>query len=144
MTQTQQYSPPAPPTEVRRWRVPAAGEVVARDLPLWLTRHGDADDHVLQPGERVVLRRGDDVVIEALRRAHPPVWDWVPVARHEPAGRIPEPAGRRGPRDAPHAAGQPSPRLPGLRRLAAWLARLRAPARASAARVGRAGAWRAG
>jgi hypothetical protein len=107
MTQAQQYRTAATLGSTLHWRAPGAGELVARDLPLWLTREGDLDDHVLQPGQSLRLRRGDDVVIEALRRAVPPAWDWVPA-------------------QGVHAStGQPPRRPEGLLgRLAAWAARL--------------------
>lgn len=78
MTKSQQYRQPA--AAVTHWRAPATGELVAC-AKLWLTRRGDLDDHVLHPGERVRLERGDDVVVEALRQDAAPLWRWQPTAR---------------------------------------------------------------
>ncbi|HET7796073.1 MAG TPA: DUF2917 domain-containing protein [Rhizobacter sp.] len=78
MTKSQQYGQPA--AAVTHWQVPATGELVAC-AKLWLTRSGDLDDHVLHPGERVRLDRGDDIVIEALRQAPAPLWRWQPAAQ---------------------------------------------------------------
>jgi hypothetical protein len=116
MTQAQQYSTAATLGSTLHWRAPGPGELVARDLPLWLTREGDLDDHVLQPGQGMRLRRGDDVVVEVLCQAVPPAWDWVPA------------------QGAHASAGQPPRRLEGLPgRLAAWVARLGRTAGGSAA-----------
>ncbi len=77
MTKSQQYGQPA--AAVTQWQVPATGELVAC-AKLWLTRRGDLDDHVLHPGERVQLERGDDIVIEALHQAPAPLWRWQAAA----------------------------------------------------------------
>ncbi len=76
MTKSQQYGPPA--AAVTHWQAPTAGELVAC-AKLWLTRRGDLDDHVLHPGERVRLDRGDDIVIEALHQDQAPLWRWQPT-----------------------------------------------------------------
>lgn len=34
---------------------------------LWLTRDGDIEDHVLNPGQSLAIRRGDSAVVQALR-----------------------------------------------------------------------------
>lgn len=78
MTKSQQYGQPA--AAVTHWRAPAAGELVAC-ARLWLTRRGDLDDHVLHPGDRVRLGRGDDIVVEALRQDAAPLWRWQPAVR---------------------------------------------------------------
>jgi hypothetical protein len=78
MMKSQQYGQPT--AAVAHWRAPAAGELVAC-AGLWLTRRGDLKDHVLHPGERVRLDRGDDVVMEALRQDAAPLWRWQPAAR---------------------------------------------------------------
>ena len=78
MTKSQQYGQPA--AAVTHWQAPTTGELVAC-AKLWLTRRGDLDDHVLHPGERVWLDRGDDVVIEALRQDPAPLWRWQPAAQ---------------------------------------------------------------
>jgi len=82
MKKSQQFRPPA--AAVAHWRASAAGELVAC-ARLWLTRRGDLDDHVLLPGDRVRLNRGDDIVVEALRQGAAPLWRWQPVAH--PAAR---------------------------------------------------------
>ena len=60
-----------------------AAWLVAREGMLWVTRSGDLDDHVLVRGERLAVRRGDDLVLQSWRRDLPAVWDWQakPVAR---------------------------------------------------------------
>ena len=64
--------------DAQRWVAPQASWLVARKGPVWVTRSGDLDDHVLARGERLVLARGDDVVVEALHRDQPAIWDWQP------------------------------------------------------------------
>lgn len=81
MTKSQQYKQPA--AAMMHWRALAPGVLVAC-ATLWLTRRGDLDDHVLRPGERVRLDRGDDLVIEVLRPHAAPLWRWQPAAA--PAG----------------------------------------------------------
>lgn len=51
--------------EVQRLRGPARLRV-ARGL-VWLTVDGDPDDHMLQPGDRFELGRGDEALVQALR-----------------------------------------------------------------------------
>jgi hypothetical protein len=114
-----QQSSLSSPFPILRWRAPASGELVARDQSLWLTRRGDLDDHVLEPGQRLRLRSGDEVVIEALRRTAPPAWDWHPAESGHPGGGI-----------------QPSRRPAALRRLAGWAAGLLRPAGAGARATG--------
>ncbi|OYU76190.1 MAG: hypothetical protein CFE45_31820, partial [Burkholderiales bacterium PBB5] len=41
-----------------------AGWLQVQRGPVWLTRSGDPDDHVLRPGQRLWLRAGDGVVGE--------------------------------------------------------------------------------
>jgi hypothetical protein len=64
--------------DVQHWVAPQASWLLAREGELWVTRRGDLEDHVLARGERLALARGDDVLIEALRRDMPAVWDWQP------------------------------------------------------------------
>ncbi len=66
--------------DAQRWVAPQASWLVAREGALWVTRSGDLDDHMLARGERLALAHGDDVVVEALRRDVPAVWDWQPRA----------------------------------------------------------------
>ena len=37
------------------------------DGELWLTRDGDREDYILDPGRSFVIRRGDGVAVQALR-----------------------------------------------------------------------------
>jgi hypothetical protein len=66
--------------DVQRWLAPRPAWVVAREGTLWVTRSGDLEDHVLPPGERLAVARGDDLVVQAWRRDAPAVWDWQPRA----------------------------------------------------------------
>ena len=66
--------------KTQHWVVRRPGWVVARDGGLWVTRSGDLADHILARGERLALRRGDDVVVQALHRDMPALWDWQPRA----------------------------------------------------------------
>lgn len=47
---------------------------------LWVTRRGDLNDYVLEPGERLALARGDDVTVGGWQRDQPALWDWAPAA----------------------------------------------------------------
>lgn len=69
--------------EVQRWVAPRAAWVQARDGLLWVTRSGDLEDHLLRAGERLPVRRGDDLVLQSWRRDQPAVWDWQPRYRDE-------------------------------------------------------------
>lgn len=46
------------------------GWLAVRRGQVWLTRHGDADDHVLSSGERFWLHAGESVVVEPLHAGH--------------------------------------------------------------------------
>jgi hypothetical protein len=48
---------------------------------VWLTRSNDLADHVLQAGQTLTLRPGDDVVVEAWHRDQPAAWSWQPLPR---------------------------------------------------------------
>lgn len=50
-----------------RWRASEAGTLIAHGSALWVTRTGGGDDLVLNPGEGLRLRRGDEVVAETWR-----------------------------------------------------------------------------
>jgi hypothetical protein len=56
------------------WLVALAGSV-------WVTKRGHLDDHVLQPGERLALARGEAVTVSSLHADQAALWDW----RFEPA-----------------------------------------------------------
>jgi hypothetical protein len=66
--------------ELQHWVAPRAGWVEARGGSLWVTRSGDLQDHLLDCGERLAVARGDDLVLQALRRDVPAAWDWQPRA----------------------------------------------------------------
>ena len=70
----------------RRWRVARAGVLQVQDGPLWLTRDGDPDDHVLQPGDHLHLRAGERITVSAWRAAQAAAWQWRPD-RVESAGQ---------------------------------------------------------
>ena len=69
-----------------RWGEPlrlerSAGEVIVKSGRVWLTREGDADDHVLEAGQRVCLDAGGAVVLEPWQRDEHTVIDWRPRAQ---------------------------------------------------------------
>ncbi len=47
---------------------------------VWVTRLGDLDDHILEAGQRLQLRRGDDVIVQSWDRDQPAIFDWRPAA----------------------------------------------------------------
>lgn len=47
----------------------AQAEIVCESGVLWVTRSGDPQDHVLMPGERLIINQGGRVVVEALRES---------------------------------------------------------------------------
>lgn len=56
--------------DVTRVRAAASGkEIICEQGILWITRAGDPKDHVLMPGEHLVINQGGRVVIEAMREA---------------------------------------------------------------------------
>jgi hypothetical protein len=55
------------------WLAPRSGS-------LWVTRHGDLYDYVLDPGQRLALARGDRIEVGALDAHQPALWDWTPMA----------------------------------------------------------------
>ncbi|MEY2653019.1 MAG: hypothetical protein RLZZ524_46 [Pseudomonadota bacterium] len=63
----------------RPWPVRADGWLRVEAGPLWLTRLGDPDDHVLMPGERLALRRGDRIVTGAWLPDRPIAWRYDSV-----------------------------------------------------------------
>ncbi len=46
---------------------------------LWVTRRGEWDDHVLGAGERMPVRPGDDLLLQAWNRDIPAGWEWHPA-----------------------------------------------------------------
>lgn len=53
--------------------------LLATDGRLWVTRHSDWDDHILGPGERLLVRRGDDLVVSPWERGVEATWEWRPL-----------------------------------------------------------------
>jgi hypothetical protein len=47
----------------------AQAEIICESGVLWVTRSGDWEDHVLMPGERLLINHGGKVIIEAMREA---------------------------------------------------------------------------
>jgi hypothetical protein len=65
------------------WLTALAGNV-------WVTRRGDPDDYVLQPGERIALSRGEQVTVSALDDGEPAQWDWRFAPTRSPQRRARE------------------------------------------------------
>jgi hypothetical protein len=59
--------------------MPADGTIAVTQGCVWLTRHGDWQDHVVSAGHSIALSRGDQVVMESWRRDAPALWDWRPA-----------------------------------------------------------------
>ena len=103
----------------------AAGWLLVEHGPVWLTRSGDAADHVLGDGERMRLRHGEQVVAEAWCSGQTAQLCWVAGPWAPPLA-----PGVAGVTAATVSAAQPVPRRPlpaawaGLRR---WLAGRLAP-----------------
>ena len=57
------------------------GELTVIDGRVWLTRHGDRDDHVLEGGQRMALAGDDDVLLEAWDAAAGATVRWLPAAQ---------------------------------------------------------------
>jgi Protein of unknown function (DUF2917) len=57
---------------------------------VWVTRRGDPDDYVLQPGERLALSRGEAVTVSALHEDQPALWDWCFAPARSPQRRVRE------------------------------------------------------
>jgi hypothetical protein len=52
---------------VRRWRTARDGRLSVHGAAVWITRDGDLDDHVLQPGEDLRVRAGEQLTLEPWR-----------------------------------------------------------------------------
>jgi hypothetical protein len=46
---------------------------------LWVTREHDLQDHVLAPGDRLYVRRGDDLVLSGFDTRATTAWQWQPL-----------------------------------------------------------------
>jgi len=70
---THQYSATCPRVAAtavaapRVWRAPVDGRWQVTAGRVWITRHGDLEDHVLSTGAELALRAGETVVMEAWR-----------------------------------------------------------------------------
>jgi Protein of unknown function (DUF2917) len=62
-----------------------AGELTVLDGRVWLTRHGDLDDHVLARGARVHIDWAERAVVESWERDQAARVQWRPIERHAPA-----------------------------------------------------------
>lgn len=61
----------------RRWRAPEDGVLtLAGGASAWITRDNDLDDHVLAVGERLSVRRGDELIAEPLHAGEQAWLDW--------------------------------------------------------------------
>jgi uncharacterized protein (UPF0548 family) len=63
------------------WLTALAGAV-------WVTRRGHLDDHVLQPGERLALSRGEQVTVSSLHDHQVALWDWSFAPTRSPQRRV--------------------------------------------------------
>ncbi len=55
---------------------------------IWLTRDGDLNDRVLQPGQSLVVGRDDHILISALGEARVRVEQKQPRRQHGPVARV--------------------------------------------------------
>lgn len=53
--------------------------LTVREGRIWLTRPGDADDHVLGAGESLAVGAGQRLVVEPWRRGEAARLDWQPL-----------------------------------------------------------------
>jgi hypothetical protein len=57
---------------------------------VWVTRRGDLDDYVLQPGEHLALSRGEQVMVSSLNADEAAQWDWRFAPKRSPQRRMRE------------------------------------------------------
>lgn len=60
-------------------RAGASGWLLVKAAPAWVTLDGQHDDWVLQPGERIPLRRGQRAVAESWRADTAAELQWLPL-----------------------------------------------------------------
>lgn len=60
-------------------RAGAGGWLLANNAPVWVTKRGQPDDWVLQPGERLPLRPGQWFVAESWRADTAAELQWLPL-----------------------------------------------------------------
>lgn len=60
-----------PLPQPRRWRAGGSGRLVVQQATAWITRDGDPDDHVLQPGQALRVQEGDWLTAESWHRDAP-------------------------------------------------------------------------
>lgn len=72
----------------QHFRASAPAWLAAVDQPLWVTRQGDPADHVLAPGERLAVARGDRLAVGAWHADGGVTWAWQPQARPRRPGPI--------------------------------------------------------
>jgi Protein of unknown function (DUF2917) len=72
-----------------RWQATEDGVLtLAGGGSVWITRDNDPADHVLAPGERMVLRRGDALIAEPLRAGEQAWLDWQASAAQDAQPRL--------------------------------------------------------
>jgi hypothetical protein len=64
--------------ETQDLRVTGPAWLVAMGAPLWVTRDGDPDDHVLAPGQRLAVARGDRLWLGPWQAGERALWLWQP------------------------------------------------------------------
>ena len=81
--------------EMMSLRVSDAVTVACGGGQLWVTRLGDSEDYVLEPGDRLHLQAGEEVAVQALRPARVSLSSLPAVAGIRDAQRDPSRDGRR-------------------------------------------------
>ena len=65
--------------EVQHLLVDEPAGLTTRAGSVWVTRSGDLQDYVLDPGQRLALARGDRIAVGAFDPREPALWDWSPM-----------------------------------------------------------------